>query len=132
MNPQVLKSYVIKFIIIYILFIAVDIIWLSLYMKNAYKKMIRTIQGQELKIRLYAGVIAYICMTLLYIHFGKNNIYDMFLLGFLAYGIYDMTNYAIFKEWNLTFAVIDMIWGGLLFAAVYIISKYINNIFYIY
>ena len=33
------------------------------------------------------------------------------LLGFVAYGTYDFTNYATLKDWPLHIVVIDVIWG---------------------
>ena len=57
-------------------------------------------------------------MTILLLRFKNNNPIDMFLLGLLTYGIYDFTNYAIFTKWDLKASIVDMIWGGVLFALV--------------
>ena len=114
-----------EFIVVFILFILVDIIWLKFYMKDVYVTLIKNIQGENMKIKLYGGAIVYVLMTILLIKFRNNSVFDMFLLGFLSYGIYDFTNYAIFTKWDLHTAVIDMVWGGILFAVVAKLSKMI-------
>ena len=40
---------------------------------------------------------------------------DAFILGFTIYGIFDATNLAIFKGWKPELALIDTLWGGVLF-----------------
>ena len=37
---------------------------------------------------------------------------------FLLYGVYDTTNFAVFDNWDPSVAVIDMIWGGVLFCLI--------------
>ena len=36
------------------------------------------------------------------------------LLGLLAYGTYELTNYATLRDWSIEQVALDMIWGGLL------------------
>ena len=33
------------------------------------------------------------------------------LTGFLIYGVYDLTNYAVLQGWSIKVVVIDMVWG---------------------
>lgn len=40
------------------------------------------------------------------------------LLGFIAYGTYDLTNLATLAEWPVLVSVVDMIWGAVLTATV--------------
>lgn len=39
------------------------------------------------------------------------------MLGLVAYGTYDLTNWATLKSWPTTFALVDMSWGTILSAA---------------
>ena len=41
---------------------------------------------------------------------------DAFLLGIVIYGVYESTNYAILKNWNIKAVALDTLWGGILFA----------------
>lgn len=45
------------------------------------------------------------------------------LVGFLAYGTYDMTNLATLEGWPVMVSVVDVIWGTLLSASVASISS---------
>lgn len=40
---------------------------------------------------------------------------EAFLLGLVIYGVYEGTNYAIFKKWSASLAIMDTVWGGALF-----------------
>jgi uncharacterized membrane protein len=46
---------------------------------------------------------------------------DAFILGLFVYGTYEGTNIAIFKNWSPYVALIDTIWGGVLFGTIAII-----------
>jgi len=94
------------FIKIFILFIIIDMIWIKFLAENKYKKMIKDIQNEELKIKILPTIFVYIFMTLLLILFRNTSNINIFLLGFLTYGVYDMTNYALFNKFNLHFAIL--------------------------
>ena len=106
------------FLLVFTLFIIIDMIWLKFYMKDIYVKLIKDIQGEEMKIKIFGGILVYTFMTILLLKFRNNNMFDMFLLGSLSYGIYDFTNYALFTKFNFKIALIDMLWGGILFSIV--------------
>ena len=36
------------------------------------------------------------------------------LLGLLAYGTYEFTNYATLRDWSLEQVIVDTLWGGFL------------------
>ena len=35
-----------------------------------------------------------------------------FFLGLLCYGVYDITNFLVLKDWKIQMTLIDMFWGG--------------------
>ena len=43
---------------------------------------------------------------------------DAFILGLCIYGVFDFTNYAIFKNYNMFIGALDMLWGGILYYVV--------------
>ncbi len=57
----------------------------------------------------------------------RDSLVKGFIYGFILYGVFDFTNLAIFKEFNLKTAVIDMAWGGALTASALLIT---NKIIY--
>lgn len=82
--------------------------------------LVRRMQGAaKTPLRILGIVFVYACIAaLLYVFIlrDKRGPADAFLLGLCVYGIYDGTNYAIFKNYPIPFAVMDTIWGGVLFA----------------
>ena len=45
------------------------------------------------------------------------------VLGMLIYGIFDFTNLAIFNKLTVIMSIMDITWGGMLFATVTIILR---------
>ena len=60
---------------------------------------------------LLSGLINYFIIK------DKRSIADAFLLGFAIYAVFDLTNMVIFKKWDLMTSLMDMTWGGVLFAS---------------
>lgn len=49
------------------------------------------------------------------------------LLGFVVYGVFDMTNMAILRNYPLAFAFADMAWGTFVFGMVTVITKWVSE-----
>jgi len=94
-----------------------DGIWIYLIAGNAFSSMVQNIQGSAMKIRPGGALVAYAAMILLFNQFitKESSGWDAFLLGFLAYLIFDGTNYALLTNYDLKTAVVDAMWGGFLF-----------------
>jgi len=107
--------------------IILDAIWIYL-MLNKFNKQIEIVQNTPLHLDIYAAIITYIfIITLLYYFIIKENksIKDAFLLGLCTYGIYEFTNKSIITNWSYETAIIDTLWGGILFAlSTYLIKHY--------
>lgn len=94
-----------------------DGMWIYTIAGNAFSSMVQNIQRSAMKIRPAGAVVSYAAMILLFNQFitKESSGWDAFLLGFLAYAIYDGTNYALIDKWDLKTAVVDSVWGGCLF-----------------
>lgn len=106
-----------------ILFILIDSIYLTLA-SPLFNKVIKNIQGNNIKLKLDGAIYAYICIVLIFNYFiiyKKGKLLDAFMLGFLTYGIFEGTNRAIFSKWTINVMLIDSLWGGILFSLVFII-----------
>ena len=113
--------------------LVLDVLWVTLYMSNAYNKQVQDIQGTEMNSRLYLGFIAYVLMVVGLNMFVLPNIRKGHELidslkygatfGLVVYGIYDMTAGAVFKNWDLKLATVDIIWGSFVF----FISAYVGT-----
>lgn len=106
------------FVKIFVIFILIDLIWLKLIAGPKYSKMVYNIQGQPMKIKMVPGLLVYVFMTILFMLFSSQSDTRNFLLGALTYGVYDFTNLAIFNKFDKVFALLDTLWGGVLFTLV--------------
>ena len=95
-----------------------DGIYLSQFGAPLFNKMIKKIQNDNITLNPYGAIIAYILLIVVIYVFiikeRKSPIYA-FLLGMCIYGIFDFTNIAMFKNYEYFPAMIDTLWGGLLF-----------------
>jgi uncharacterized membrane protein len=57
----------------------------------------------------------------------KKSLYDAFLLGFIIYAVYETTNLALIKKWSPVIAIIDTLWGGILFTATTFVMYYLSK-----
>lgn len=103
--------------------LTLDAIYLTLR-SGYHKAFFYNVQGAPLTLRLIPAAIVYmimIALVYLYAIQGAINAKDAVLrgalLGALAYGFYDFTNYATLAKWTLEMTLVDMMWGTLLMAA---------------
>jgi len=107
----------------------VDFIWLYLN-RDRYQKLVRKVQGFALNINILGAILSYICVivglfvfSIPMIKYHKNNKQSLFELsmiyggglGLIMYGIFNTTNLGLFKNYDLTTAIIDTIWGFFIF-----------------
>jgi uncharacterized membrane protein len=97
--------------------LALDSVYLGVS-KTSWRKMISDIQGSDLEVRLLPAIGVYILMSFALHYFvirQSRTIYDAALLGFIIYGVFDLTNAALFKKYKFLPALVDMAWGAVLF-----------------
>jgi uncharacterized membrane protein len=115
-------------ILIPVLMLLLDALYIGSQM-NTVQSVYLNIQKSPLKVRYASAAMCYVFLTaLLYFFILKPNrpIRDAFLLGVCVYGVYDATTYALLREYPLPFAVIDTLWGGVLFA----LTTYLYRLFF--
>jgi len=127
-----------KLIISSFLLLALDLIWLKGYMGNEYRKMIRKIQGSDMQVNTVYAIMSYALMIIglnvfVIPNINKDNLmmdslkYG-FLFGIVLYGVYDFTIGAVLKGWNFKLALIDVLWGGIVyFLASYLTFKILDH-----
>ena len=132
------------FTILYIL--TIEFIWLYLINKKTYSLLTKNIQKTPMIINYYYTAIAYIIILFsvftLSIPFIKSkikkndNLYQIIyksllygsLVGFYIYGIYNFTSISIYKNYDLTIAITDTVWGMFLYATSSLLFIYISLI----
>jgi len=107
------------FVYILIIVSVIDYLMIGVIAKNMWDKQVYEIQGMPISIRLVYGVLAYLVIAFGIYYFiikDGRSYKDAFILGLVAYAIFDFTNLAIFSKYKLHVALIDMFWGATLFA----------------
>lgn len=108
-----MKEYIIAFFVL----ILIDIPWLTLQMSTA-TTMFTKIQGsRSLAMRLWAAPIVYVALAYLLVQ--MKSLKQAAASGMAVYAVYDFTNLLTFKDYTLSFAIQDTLWGGVLFAIAY-------------
>ena len=98
--------------------LTLDVIFLNFTMP-IFNKMVKNIQGTAMEPNLLTLPLVYIIAILQVYYFiiNKNaSVFEAFLLGLLTYSIFDLINYTIFKKYDLKIAILDIVWGGTLYA----------------
>ncbi len=126
---EMIRNYIITFVV----FFAVDIVWLGFVAKDLYSKHLGFLMAA--KTNWTAAIIFYAIFIVGLIFFAinpaleKESIKYAFLIGglfgFMTYATYDMTNLATLKDWPVLITVIDIIWGTVLNSLTAGISFYI-------
>jgi uncharacterized membrane protein len=114
-----------------IVFISIDFLYLSL-MKGYFDNQVQKVQGTITKMNLFGAALCYIFLIYGLNYFiikPKKSVNDAFLLGLVIYGVYETTNYALFKNWSLLTVILDTLWGGILFALTTYIVNNIRNMY---
>jgi uncharacterized membrane protein len=110
-----------RILLLSVFVLLVDGIWLRLQ-GGMYRKTIRETQKREMKVRIVGAIWSYVSIIALIVMFAEfveardlGLVYG-FIYGALIYGVFNGTNVAIFREYSTKTAVIDTIWGGILFS----------------
>ncbi len=125
-----------KYIIICLAIIFLDIAWISLNF-STYTNSIQKIQKASLNLRYEHAIIAYLIILFSVIYIAipftsqniKNSdstIYNKLLqsfmyggaVGFSIFGIYNFTSLAIYKDLDVSIAITDTIWGTTLYTII--------------
>jgi uncharacterized membrane protein len=113
-----------------ILFIFIDFIYLNL-IKGYFFNQIKNVQGSEPKINFLGAALCYLFLIIGINYFiikPRKSVNEAFLLGIVIYGVYETTNYALFKNWSILTVFMDTLWGGILFASTCYLVNLIRNI----
>ena len=100
-----------------LIFVILDGIYLNL-IRDYFNKQIKAVQGSDIKVDFIAAAITYIFLIfgLNYFILSQNrSVKDAALLGLVIYAVYEFTNKALLKNWTYKTAVMDTVWGAVLF-----------------
>jgi len=120
-----MKTYAIAYLATLMTFLVVDGLWLGLIAKNFYASQLGELMRKPVLLApaavfylFYAAGIVVLVLrpNLPGLPLGTIAFYGA-VLGFLAYGTYDVTNWATLKDWPPLMSLVDVVWGTLLTSA---------------
>lgn len=106
------------FIKVLVILLAVDSVYLFLVGGWA-QTMVVKIQRVFSPVRLWSAAVTYVLLALGLTYFivePKKTLWEAALLGLVIYGVFDFTNMAMFKHYDIRFALVDTAWGAVLSA----------------
>ena len=112
-----------------VILLSLDFIYLNLT-KSVFQTQVFKIQHGVMNVKLIPAVLCYFFLVIGLNYFilqSHRTILEAFLLGFIIYGVFDSTNLAIFKNYEWNVAIMDTVWGGILFALTTWIIYTFNN-----
>jgi uncharacterized membrane protein len=95
-----------------------DLVYLY-FTKSIFGELVAKIQRTAIQFRIEGAIIVYLLLAIgLYYFIVKPGLsaWEAGLLGLVIYGTFDFTNYTILKNYDLKIAIMDTVWGSLLFA----------------
>ena len=118
-----------------VLFFVIDALYLGITSGN-WNKLLTRIQGSPISIKAVPFIGVYSLMIYGWYYFIYKQYYihksinlatkNALILGLVIYGVFDLTNMAIIKEWDIKYVIMDILWGGFLFSAVtYLVLNYV-------
>ena len=102
--------------------IAIDAPYLTLVASRSFRPMIQAIQSSALEFKLWAAVPVYLALA--YLITLADSPMKAAAIGGATYAVYDFTNLATLKNYTLSFAIQDTLWGAILFGTTYATAKY--------
>ena len=92
------------------------------FSKPLYENQVVTIQRVAMQVKPLGALAAYIAMAVGLWYFVLKtptaNVYlEAMILAFAVFGTYNATSYAILKKFRVSLALMDTIWGMLMFTA---------------
>jgi len=121
----------IKYLLTSIIFVILDGLYINFF-KDYFNRQIKSVQGSDIQINIIASGIVYIFLIfgLSYFIIQKNrSVKDAFILGLVIYAVYDFTNVALLKNWKVSTAILDTLWGGILFGSTTFFVNKITHMF---
>ena len=94
--------------------------------------LIKQVQKTSMEINIFSSIITYIFLVFGLYYFiikDERSVLDAVILGMVIYGVFAGTNFSLLKNWSLKVALIDTVWGGVLFGLTTLSLQYIKGVY---
>lgn len=120
-----MARYLLAYFAVGIVFLALDAVWLGVIAKDMYRAQIGHLMAPAVRpgpaaafyLMYIAGVLYFAVSPALASGRWQDAVIPAAVLGFIAYGTYDFTNWAVMRDWPAGMSIIDVVWGTVLTAA---------------
>jgi uncharacterized membrane protein len=123
---MIVLRYALLWVMSFVFTSLIDALWHLVLFRRSYAQGIKPLarmSGEKMAFQPAAGLLSQVLVVsgivfLVLMLAGKGNYGTAFLVGaaagVLAISVYGVTNYALFKDWNLTLTVLELVWGPIL------------------
>lgn len=109
----------VAYLVTAVVFLIIDYLWLGIVMKDYFQSQLSHLMAENVNLSIaalfylfYAAGIVFLCVNpALESENWTKALINGAILGFLAYGTYDITNMATLRDWPIMMSVIDVTWG---------------------
>lgn len=107
------------FFISWAVFVFVDMTWIGFVMRDFYKAEMQPFFRFNME-HIHQGMALFVWALLVFgimtfVLSSSQNMQDALLkgalFGFVVYGVYDLTNFAVINNWSLRLLCVDWTWG---------------------
>ena len=114
-------------------FLAIDMVWLTLVAKNFYAEHIGYLMAKNPNLLaalifyliFIAGLVFFVITPALDKKMWTHALLAGLFFGLVTYATYDLTNLATVKDWPLIVTIVDLIWGMFVSAAVSVVAYFL-------
>jgi uncharacterized membrane protein len=122
----------------FLVFFAIDMLWLGLIAKNFYSAKLGHLMTPKVLwtpafifyMLFVAGILFFVVFPALQKGSWTYALGAGALFGLITYATYDLTNLATLKDWPLVVTLVDLVWGSVLSASTATLSFLIINKFF--
>ena len=126
-------NYIITFLVSFVVFLGIDLLWLGVIARSLYVSymgpLLRTPPHWPVAFLFYALFVVGLIIFAIQPGINQKSVAYALkwgaLYGFFTYMTYDLTNWAVLKNWPAGIVWIDILWGTVLASSVAFISTYI-------
>lgn len=125
-------TYLLAYAIAFVLFVALDIVWLSSVGASLYRATLGDILLPTVRLEpalafyllFPLGIVVFAVAPALRSSSPTAAAFYGGLFGLIAYATYDLTNHATLRNWTLKITLIDMLYGAVVVALVATLTVY--------
>lgn len=122
--------YILRYLVTFGIFFAIDMVWLGVVARNFYKNQIGHLMASTVNwmaalsfyLLFIAGLLVFVIGPELVGGSLKSVIWKGAFFGLVTYATYDLTNMATLRDWPTLVTVVDLMWGMVLSASVSALS----------